>query len=655
MTGCDICVPHVPIVGETSSLLTDFGAHAHQEVAGTFDRPAATFSEHWKASGRSSSRRSAATMSVDQEAPWPTVRGTPPEKMESDASGGLSGRVLGTFVLITVPCGVVATTLAALPEAGRAEAAFIGGGDWLIICRARSSETTSETVAPRTRRNDMPSYVAAIDQGTTSTRFMIFDAGGKPVGGAQKEHEQVYPQPGWVEHNPEEIWTRTREVIAEALESTGVAASDLAAVGVTNQRETAVVWDRATGEPVYNAIVWQDIRTDQICRELAADGGSDRFRASTGLPLATYFAGPKVAWILDNVAGARARAASGDLLFGTIDTWIIWNLTGGINGGLHITDVSNASRTLLMDLGTLQWSRANVDAIGIPPWMLPEIKASSAIYGEARLPELAGVPVAGDLGDQQAALFGQTCFDVGDAKNTYGTGNFLLLNTGTKPVVSTHGLLTSVGYRIGDQPTVYVLEGSIAIAGALVQWLRDNLRLIDSASEIEELARTVDDNGGAYFVPAFSGLFAPHWRDDARGVIVGLTRFVDRGHIARAALEATAFQGRELVEAMEADSGVALNELKVDGGMVKNELLMQFQADILNVPVIRPSLIETTVLGAAYAAGLAVGFWPTIDVLRAKWSEDKRWLPQMDEATREREFAQWNKAVTRTLDWVDVD
>ncbi len=501
----------------------------------------------------------------------------------------------------------------------------------------------------------MARYVAAIDQGTTSTRFVIFDAAGKPVGFAQKEHEQIYPQPGWVEHRPVEIWERTREVIAEALSSVGLAATDLAAIGVTNQRETTVIWDRATGEPVHNAIVWQDTRTAQLCRDLGAGEGQDRFRASTGLPLATYFAGPKVRWMLDNVPGLRARADAGDLAFGTMDTWILWNLTGGANGGIHVTDVTNASRTLLMDLETLDWAQANLDAIGIPRSMLPEIHSSSEVYGEARIPGVAGVPVAGDLGDQQAALFGQTCFDVGDAKNTYGTGNFLLLNTGTKPVASTNGLITTVGYRIGDAPAVYALEGSIAIAGALVQWLRDNLQLIDSAADVEVLARTVDDNGGVYFVPAFSGLFAPHWRDDARGAIVGLTRFVNRGHLARATLEATAFQGRELVEAMEADSGVALQTLKVDGGMVRNELLMQFQADILNVPVVRPSVIETTVLGAAYAAGLAVGYWPDVEDLRANWSEDKRWLPQMDEATRERQYAQWKKAVTRTLDWVDAD
>jgi glycerol kinase len=498
----------------------------------------------------------------------------------------------------------------------------------------------------------MARYLAAIDQGTTSTRFMIFDANGRPIGFAQKEHEQIYPQPGWVEHRAEEIWRRTREVIAEALRSTGVAASDLAAIGISNQRETTVVWDRTTGEPVSNAIVWQDTRTARLCKELAGEAGQDRFRATTGLPLATYFSGPKVRWLLDNVPGVRERAEAGELAFGTIDSWLIWNLTGGPAGGLHITDVTNASRTLLLDLATLDWAQEALDAIGVPRALLPDIRSSSEVYGEARVTELEGVPIGGILGDQQAALFGQTCFDAGDAKNTYGTGAFLLLNTGTQKVHSQHGLLTTVGYRLGDEQPVYALEGSIAIAGALVQWLRDNLGLIDSASEVEDLALTVEDNGGVYFVPAFSGLFAPYWRSDARGVIAGLTRFVDKGHLARAALEATAFQGRELVEAMEADSGITLEALKVDGGMVGNELLMQFQADILDVPVIRPEVAETTVLGASYAAGLAVGFWKK-DELRATWSENRRWLPQMDDATRDRQYAMWKKAVTRTFDWVE--
>lgn len=502
----------------------------------------------------------------------------------------------------------------------------------------------------------MASYIGAIDQGTTSSRFVIFDADGKQVGFAQKEHQQIYPRPGWVEHRADEIWDRTCEVIGEALQSTGVKASEIAGVGITNQRETAVVWDRNTGEPVGNAIVWQDTRTDAIGRELASgEGGRDRFRATTGLPIATYFSGPKVRWILDNVDDARRRAEAGDLLFGTIDTWVIWNLTGGVDGGLHITDVTNASRTMMMDLQTLDWSREIVSVLGIPESMLPEIRPSSAVYGEVAIPELRGVPVAGALGDQQAGLVGQVCFAPGEAKNTYGTGTFLLQNTGTEAVTSNNGLITTVGYQLGDAPPVYVLEGSIAIAGALVQWLRDNMRMIDSAPEVEELARSVPDNGGAYFVPAFSGLFAPHWRDDARGVIAGLTRFVERGHIARAALEATGFQCRELIEAMEADSGRHLEELKVGGGMVRNDLLMQFQADILDIPVIRPEEVETTATGAAYAAGLAVGTWESTDVLREKWIEGKRWLPEMDADRREREYAQWRKAVQRTLDWVEED
>ncbi len=499
----------------------------------------------------------------------------------------------------------------------------------------------------------MARYVAAIDQGTTSTRFVIFDRDGRIVSVAQKEHEQVYPRPGWVEHRPDEIWQRTQEVIREALESKGLTKGDITAVGITNQRETTVVWDRRTGRAVYNAIVWQDTRTDAICRDLAADGGQDRFRESTGLPLATYFSGPKVRWILDNVPGVRERAEAGQLMFGTIDTWLIWNLTGGVSGGVHATDVTNASRTLLMDLDRLEWAQPNLDAIGVPRALLPEIRSSSEVYGEITLPELAGVPLAGDLGDQQAALVGQVCFNVGDAKNTYGTGNFMLQNTGTEVVRSSAGLITTLAYRFGDAPACYALEGSIAIAGALVQWLRDNLRMIDSAPEVEALARSVEDNGDVYFVPAFSGLFAPYWRSDARGAIVGLTRFVNRGHIARAVLEATAFQGREIAEAMEADSGVALKELRVDGGMVMNDLLMQFQADILGVPVIRPAVIETTVLGAAYAAGLAVGHWARPDELRANWTEDHRWLPAMPEAERERLYAKWKKAVTRTFDWVE--
>jgi glycerol kinase len=498
----------------------------------------------------------------------------------------------------------------------------------------------------------MADYVGALDQGTTSTRFMIFDHAGQVKGIDQKEHEQIFPKPGWVEHDANEIWQRSQEVISGALSKAGLSASDLAAVGITNQRETTLVWDRNTGEPVFNAIVWQDTRTDQICNELAADGGQDRFRAKVGLPIATYFSGPKVKWILDNVDGARARADAGDLVFGNIDSWCIWNLTGGTNGGVHITDVTNASRTMLMDLATLQWDDEILAIMGIPKSMLPEIRSSSQVYGNAT-GTLAGISVAGDLGDQQAALFGQTCFSAGEAKNTYGTGNFLLLNTGTSPVQSNNGLITGVGYKIGDLPASYMLEGSIAITGALVQWLRDNLHLISSAPEVETLARSVEDNGGVFFVPAFSGLFAPYWRSDARGVIAGLTRYVNSGHIARAVLEATAWQTKEVVDAMDADSGVALTALKVDGGMTGNDLLMQFQADVLDVPVIRPKVAETTALGAAYAAGLAVGFWAEIEDLRANWGIDKQWEPHLDPATRDREYALWKKAVTRTFDWVE--
>jgi glycerol kinase len=481
---------------------------------------------------------------------------------------------------------------------------------------------------------------------------MIFDHAGAVVGVDQKEHEQIFPKPGWVEHDPMEIIERTHEVIAGALKKTGISASDLAAVGVTNQRETTVVWERSSGKPIHNALVWQDTRTDQICNELSADGGQDRFRSKTGLPIATYFSGPKIRWILDNVEGARARAEAGELLFGNIDTWEIWNLTGGPAGGAHVTDVTNASRTMLMDLRTLDWDDAALDAIGVPRAVLPEIRSSSQTYAEGT-GELMGIPVAGDLGDQQAALFGQTCFAVGEAKNTYGTGNFLLLNTGTEAVPSKSGLITGLGYKIGDQPATYMLEGSIAITGALVQWLRDNLGLISSSLEVEDLAKTVQDNGGVYFVPAFSGLFAPYWRGDARGVIAGLTRYVNKGHIARAVLEATAWQTKEVVDAMNADSGVELSSLKVDGGMVYNETLMQFQADVLDVPVIRPTVAETTSLGAAYAAGLAVGFWKEVEDLRANWGKDKEWQPRMDAAERDKEYASWKKAVTRTFDWVE--
>ena len=498
----------------------------------------------------------------------------------------------------------------------------------------------------------MTKYSAAIDQGTTSTRFMMFDHAGKVVGIDQKEHEQIYPKPGWVEHDPLEIWRRTQEVIDGALTKSGVDLKDIAAVGITNQRETTVVWDRATGKPVYNAIVWQDTRADAICDELAREGGQDRFRTKVGLPLATYFSGPKVKWILDNFPGVREKAERGEVLFGNIDSWIIWNLSGGPNGGAHVTDVSNASRTMLMNLETLDWDLDMLEVMGIPKAMLPSVRASAEVYGKA-IGSLNGIPVAGDLGDQQAALFGQTCFSPGEAKNTYGTGCFMLLNTGTKPLQSRNGLLTTLGYKIGTEPAIYCLEGSIAITGALIQWLRDNLKMIEKSSDVEELARSVDDSGGIYFVPAFSGLFAPYWKSDARGAIVGLTRYINDGHIARAALEATAYQTREVLDAMNADSGVPLTALKVDGGMVFNDLLMQFQADILGVPVIRPTVAETTALGAAYAAGLAVGFWNKMEDLRANWGKDHEWTPQMNEIEREKNYQGWKKAVTRTFDWVE--
>jgi glycerol kinase len=502
----------------------------------------------------------------------------------------------------------------------------------------------------------MAKYAAALDQGTTSTRCMIFDHGGEVVSVAQKEHEQIYPKPGWVEHDANEVWERTQEVIEDAMSSAGASADDIAGVGITNQRETALVWDRNTGEPVMNAIVWQDTRTDRLVDEYAREGGQARFQEKVGLPLATYFSGPKIRWILDNVDGAAGKAESGDLVFGNMDTWLIWNLTGGTDGGQHITDVTNASRTMLMDLKTLEWDSEIMDVMGIPRSMLPEIKPSSAPYGEVTASgALRGVQIAGDLGDQQAATFGQTCFAVGEAKNTYGTGNFLLLNTGTEAVQSKNGLLTTVGYKIGDQDAIYCLEGSIAITGALVQWLRDNLKMIKAAPEVEELAQTVEDNGGAYIVPAFSGLFAPYWKSNARGVMAGLTRYVNAGHIARATLEATAYQSREVVEAMNADSGVELESLKVDGGMVGNDLLMQFQADLLGVPVIRPKVPETTSLGAAYAAGLATGFWGEVEDLRENWVEDKRWEPKMDAAKRDEYYTFWKRAVTRTFDWFDSE
>jgi glycerol kinase len=500
----------------------------------------------------------------------------------------------------------------------------------------------------------MAKYAAAVDQGTTSTRCMIFNREGNIVSVNQKEHEQIYPKPGWVEHSPNEVWERTVTVMRSAMENANITAEDIAAVGITNQRETAVVWDKNTGRPYYNAIVWQDTRTDRICNDLMKEGGLDRFRAKTGLPIATYFSGPKVKWILDNVDGVRAAAEKGDAIFGNMDTFVLWHLTGGKDGGAHITDVTNASRTMLMDLETLSWDDEILKILGIPRQMLPEIRPSSQVYGEVKRPSvMAGVPVAGILGDQQAAMVGQTCYDVGEAKNTYGTGSFLLVNTGTEIVPSKSGLVTTVAYKLGDAPTKYALEGSIAITGALVQWLRDNLGMITSSSEIEALANTVEDNGGVYFVPAFSGLFAPYWKSSARGVIAGLTRYVNKGHIARAVLEATAWQTREVADAMEKDSGVIMKSLKVDGGMVVNNTLMQFQSDVLGVPVIRPKVSETTALGAAYAAGLATGFWSNLDDLRKNWGVDKTWEPKMSEEERERSYAFWKKAVTRTFDWLE--
>ncbi|MDN4611443.1 glycerol kinase GlpK [Arthrobacter burdickii] len=499
-------------------------------------------------------------------------------------------------------------------------------------------------------------YVIAIDQGTTSSRAIVFDHKGDIVSSGQKEHEQIFPKAGWVEHDPAEIWDNTREVIGTALSRANLTRHDIAAVGITNQRETAVVWDRTTGKAVYNAIVWQDTRTQNIVDELAQDGGVERYKQKVGLPLATYFSGTKIKWILDNVDGAREKAEAGDLLFGNTDSWVTWNLTGGTDGGVHITDVTNASRTLFMDLETLAWDESILADFGVPVSMMPEIRSSSEVYGTVHTSQLLReTPVAGILGDQQAATFGQAAFDKGGAKNTYGTGNFMIVNTGEEIVHSKNGLLTTVCYRLGDAKPVYALEGSIAVTGSLVQWLRDNLGIINSAPEVEQLATTVDDNGGVYIVPAFSGLFAPYWRADARGAIVGMTRFVNKGHIARAALEATAFQTREVLDAANADSGVNMEDLRVDGGMVANDALMQFQADILGIPVIRPKVTETTALGAAYAAGLAVGFWKDTDELATNWAEDKRWKPSMDDAERERQLRLWKKAVTKTFDWVDED
>jgi glycerol kinase len=499
----------------------------------------------------------------------------------------------------------------------------------------------------------MSRYIGAIDQGTTSSRFIVFDKSGAIVSVAQKEHAQIYPNPGWVEHDPLEIWRNTQEVIGAALARHGLQASDLAAVGITNQRETTVLWDRRTGAPLHNALVWQDTRVGELVAHYARDGGQDRFRAKTGLPLATYFSGLKLKWLLDNVSGARAKAEAGDALFGTVDSWVIWNLTGGPARGLHVTDVTNASRTQLVDLATLEWDESLLEALTIPRGVLPRIVPSSSNYGAVRIPALDGAPIAGVLGDQQAALVGQTCFAAGEAKNTYGTGCFMLMNTGTEIVPSTAGLVTTVAYRFGDEPARYALEGSIAIAGALVQWLRDNLGLIAKSPDVEALARAVENNGDVYCVPAFSGLFAPYWQENARGVLVGLTRYANKSHIARAALEAVAYQTRDVLEAMEKDSGIAMKELRVDGGMVANELLMQFQADILDVPVVRPKITETTALGAAYAAGLAVGYWSGIDDLKRNWGIDRRWQPAMDETERARLYRSWQRAVTRSFDWIE--
>lgn len=498
-------------------------------------------------------------------------------------------------------------------------------------------------------------HIVAIDQGTTSSRAIVFDEKGAVVATGQREHEQIFPRAGWVEHDPAEIWSNTRAVIDEALDEAGIRADEVAGIGITNQRETAIVWDRSTGEPVYNAIVWQDTRTQSHIDALAADGGIRRFAETTGLPLATYFSASKIAWVLDNVDGARERAENGELLFGTPDTWVLWNLTGGPDGGVHATDVTNASRTLLMDLRTLDWDDDLLDAFGVPRAMLPDVRSSSEVYGDAKGTALDGTPIAAILGDQQAATFGQVAFDRGESKNTYGTGNFLIVNTGEVIVESENGLITTVAYRLGDESPRYALEGSIAVTGSLVQWLRDNLGLFDTAPDVEELALSVEDNGGVYIVPAFSGLFAPYWRPDARGAILGLTRFANKGHIARAALEAVGFQTREVLDAVGADTGVTLEELRVDGGMVANDTLMQFQADVLGVPVIRPAVIETTALGAAYAAGLAVGVWADLDALRAMWREDARWHPVVDDDERSRLLARWRKAVTRTFDWVDED
>ncbi|HLW55638.1 MAG TPA: glycerol kinase GlpK [Candidatus Angelobacter sp.] len=499
----------------------------------------------------------------------------------------------------------------------------------------------------------MANFIGALDQGTTSTRFMIFDRAGKTVASAQKEHQQIYPQPGWVEHDPAEIWQRTQEVIGEAMAQGGVRSADLAGIGITNQRETTVLWHRGTGKPAHNALVWQDTRVSGDAAKLTRDLGQDFFRARTGLPITTYFSGLKIRWLLENVPGLRSQAEAGDILFGNIDTFLVWHLTGGPRGGVHVTDVTNASRTQLMDLKTLAWDRDILQRFAIPAQILPRIASSSEIYGKATLPAIAGLPIAGILGDQQAALVGQACFDAGEAKNTYGTGCFMLMNTGERPSASQHGLLTTLAYKFGDQPPRYALEGSVAISGALVQWMRDNLGLIKSSAEIEDLARSVKDNGDLYFVPAFSGLYAPYWKDTARGVIAGLTRYANKGHLARAVLEATAFQTRDVAGAMEKDSGIKLNVLRVDGGMVDNDLLMQFQADILDCPVVRPLAREMTALGAAYAAGLATGFFLSTSQLRSQWQAGKTWKPTLPPESRERLCHSWKKAVTRSFNWLE--
>ena len=499
----------------------------------------------------------------------------------------------------------------------------------------------------------MAAYLGALDQGTTSTRFIVFDRAGRIVAVAQEEHEQIYPSPGWVEHDPDEIWLHTQDVIRSAMQQKVLQPKDLAAIGITNQRETNILWEKNTGRAVCNAIVWQDTRVEGMVADFARQGGIDRFREKTGLPLSTYFSALKIRWVLENVRDARKQADAGEMLCGTVDTYLLWRLTGGPNGGLHLTDVTNASRTQLMNLATLDWDPEILSVFDIPRSILPRITSSSEVYGEATLDSIAGVKIAGVLGDQQAALFGQTCFHPGEAKNTYGTGCFLLMNTGERAVPSTCGLLTTVAYKLGAQPAIYALEGSVAITGALVQWMRDNLSLIEKSPDIEALARSVHDSGGVYFVPAFSGLYAPYWRSDARGVIVGLTRFANKGHLARAVLESTAFQTREVLDAMEKDSEIHLFSLRTDGGMVGNDLLMQFQADILNIPVLRPVIRETTALGAAYAAGLAVGFYSDLDDLRQNWAVDQTWEPHMENAHREELYRKWKKAVTRSFDWVE--